>query len=47
MDIFQLNLRPFGSLNFFVEKSLKTVFFFFPTIKGKKNIPRKKIPNEI
>ncbi len=45
MDIFQLNLGPFGSLNFFVEKSLKIVFFFSNN-KGEKNIQGKKIPNE-
>jgi hypothetical protein len=41
MDIFQLNLGPFGSLNFFVEKSLKTMFFFSNN-KGEKKYTKEK-----
>jgi hypothetical protein len=36
IDIHQLNLKPFGNLNFLAENSLKTcVFFIFFKNKGK------------
>jgi hypothetical protein len=48
IDIHQLNLRPFGNLNFLVENSLKIFFFHFIFFKVKYFIYLKKkpIPNE-